>query len=65
MILKSGNRVYRTASIIALIFSAAPQFAQEAVKRAEAPPPGPCRQALTTIRPLRQSACFIHRMETG
>jgi alcohol dehydrogenase (cytochrome c) len=52
VILKSGNRVYRTASIIALIFSAAPQFAQEAVKRAEAPPSGPVPMSLNNYLPV-------------
>jgi alcohol dehydrogenase (cytochrome c) len=50
--LKSGNRLRRTASIIALIFGAAPQFAQETVKRAETPPLGPVPTSLTSYSPV-------------
>jgi alcohol dehydrogenase (cytochrome c) len=49
--MKSGNRLHGTASLIALVLSAAPQFAQD-VRRAEAPPPGPLPSSLNNYPPV-------------
>ena len=52
MILKSKNRLHQMVGIVALISSTVTQFAQEAPKRAAAPPPGPVPLSLQNYAPV-------------